>query len=315
MKFRSFCCAVGALWCFAGGLRAQAPIVVPMGDPAYGAVDRLAGAGLVDTMLTGQRPYTRAEFARILRGVVRDTAGAPGRVTPGVRREIERLSERFGTGSGGSTPPVRLIDEIALTLTSTDEQPRWVPPRNGAGGTTHAFVAPLALEAQSGGRDAMQGTTVGLESWHRFALGSHVTIEAHPRLRLSTDSSFAGEHTVSFQELSASTRFSNAIVAVGRQHLDWGLGRHDKLFLSGEWPGTRHDSRGERSALGATGIPARAWRQLGLDLHRRPRSTPVLPAYEADRVQVEHRAHVGPSNSDSVRSTSWAAPARPRPIF
>ncbi len=132
---------------------------------------------------------------------------------------------------------MRLIDEIALTLTSTDEKPRWVPPRNGAGGATHAFVAPLALEAQNGGRDAMQGTTVALESWHRFALGSHVTIEAHPRLRLSTDSSFAGEHTVSFQELSASTQYSNAIISVGRQHLHWGPGRHATLFLSDNAPG------------------------------------------------------------------------------
>ncbi len=242
MISRSLLCIVAALCLSTRVAGAQAPVIVPMGDPAYGAIDRLAGAGLVDTMLTGQRPYTRDEFADIVRQIQRNAAASePGRLGPALRRAIDDLSARFTAGAAApdSASPLtaRFIDAIALMGTSTNEQPRWVPPVNGAGGATHAFIAPLALEAQSGGRDVMQGSTVALESWHHFAIGPHLMIEAHPRFRLSNDSSFAGEHTLSFQELSASTQLSNVVVSVGRQHLEWGLSRHSKLFLSANAPG------------------------------------------------------------------------------
>ncbi len=242
MISRSLLCSVGALCLSARVLCAQAPTVVPMGDPAYGAVDRLAGAGLVDTMLVGQRPYTRAEFADIVHQALRKVDGASQeQLDPSLHHVLDDLAARFTPGPTGpesAVPtPGRFIDAIALMGTSTNEQPRWVPPANGAGGATHAFIAPLALEAQSGGRDVMQGSTVALESWHHFAIGSHLMIEAHPRFRLSNDSSFAGEHTLSFQELSASTQLSNVVVSVGRQHLEWGISRHSKLFLSANAPG------------------------------------------------------------------------------
>ncbi len=241
MKFRSLFCCIGALCLSARVLCAQAPTIVPMGDPAYAAVDQLAGAGLVDTMLTGQRPYTRDEFADLVHQMERHAEATPGRLSTVLRGELDDLKARFSPGPAGQDSavptPARFIDAIALIGTSTNEQPRWVPPANGAGGATHAFIAPLALEAQSGGRDAMQGSTVALESWHHFAIGSHLMIEAHPRFRLSNDSSFSGEHTLSFQELSATAQLSNVLISVGRQHLEWGLSRHSKLFLSANAPG------------------------------------------------------------------------------
>lgn len=242
MISRNVLCSIGALCLSARLLSAQAPVVVPMGDPAYGAVDRLDGAGLVDTMLVGQRPYTRAEFAGIVHQALRNVASASSEhVGPSLHHALDELAARFTEGAAGSEQAAptatRFIDAIALMGTSTDEQPRWVPPTNGAGGATHAFIAPLAIEAESGGRDVMQGSTVALESWHHFAIGPHLMIEAHPRFRFSNDSSFSGEHTLSFQELSASTQLSNVVVSVGRQHLEWGISRQSKLFLSANAPG------------------------------------------------------------------------------
>lgn len=240
---RRFVFYIGVVFCLCARVaQAQAPATVPMGDPAYAAVDRLAAAGLVDTMLVGQRPYTRDEFADIVRQMRRTAAAAePGRLDAGLQRTLDDLSARFvGSATGGDSaaaPRTQLIDAIAIAGTTTNEQPRWVPPENGAGGATHAFVAPLALEAQSQGRDAMQGSTLALESWHHFAIGSHLMIQAHPRFRWSNDSSFSGEHTASFEELSATTRLSNVLMSVGRQHLEWGLSRHAKLFLSANGPG------------------------------------------------------------------------------
>ncbi|MGH7669469.1 MAG: capsule assembly Wzi family protein [Gemmatimonadaceae bacterium] len=242
MTPRYFLCALGALCFSARVLCAQAPTIVPMGDPAYGAVDQLADAGLVDTMLVGQRPYTRAEFADIVDQALRKVTGSPdAQFSPSLHHVLDALAERFTEDSAGAErvapPRSQFIDAIALIGTSTNEQPRWVPNLTGAGGSVHAFIAPLALEAQSGGRDVMQGSTIALETWHHFAIGSHLMIEAHPRFRLSNDSSFSGEHTLSFQDLSASTQLSNMVVSVGRQHLEWGLSRHAKLFLSDNGPG------------------------------------------------------------------------------
>src|SRR5437899_2500229 len=94
-------------------LAAQATVTVPLQDPVYRDLDRLFNAGLVKTMLVGQRPYTRREVARIIldastmpRGVelagrltTRHDEGRPP-LTEANRRLIARLTREYATEIG-----------------------------------------------------------------------------------------------------------------------------------------------------------------------------------------------------------------------
>ena len=47
-------------------LAGQATVTVPLQDPVYRDLDRLFASGLAETMLVGQRPYSRREIGRRL---------------------------------------------------------------------------------------------------------------------------------------------------------------------------------------------------------------------------------------------------------
>ena len=228
---RGFIFAAAALALAAGRVRAQAPLLVPVDDPAYALVNRLTAAGVIDTVLTGQRPYTRQEFARLATQARRALSAAP----PSLARDIDALYERFAAGAPPAKGWARVIDRISLAAASTNEQPRRVPPDTGIGGID-AFVAPLATEARPGGRDAMLGTTLELETRHEFAVGSHLSFEISPAFRVSADSSYARQPPVSLRALALRAQFANLLVVAGRDRFEWGIDRRGGALLSDNAP-------------------------------------------------------------------------------
>jgi hypothetical protein len=86
---------------------------VPLDDPVYQDLDRILGIGLVDHPIVGQRPFTRAEIARLV-AQARSGSGARA-VSPVVARLIERLEHRFGDTTRAIAPPRWRADALGLS--------------------------------------------------------------------------------------------------------------------------------------------------------------------------------------------------------
>ncbi len=229
-------------------LNAQRSSVVPLSDPVYRAIDRLMARGLVDTIIVGQRPFSRGEVSRIVGearahlergrdGLARDHA---------IERLLDDLSRRFETPPA---PRVAYTGRLDLLAVTTNERPRAIPADTGLGGVD-AVIAPLGQRVSpAAGRDALDGSTVALELRNELAAGSRATFVAHGRWRGSTDPAFSGERALSIVELSARVRASNVVASIGRAPLVWGQSRQS-LFLSNNaraldmiWLGTDHPWR------------------------------------------------------------------------
>jgi hypothetical protein len=227
-----------ALVALTSSVHAQGPAAVATDDPAYGQVARLARAGLVDTVLLGQRPYSRREFARLVRVAQRKATTAGTEHLPAaVRDALAALRERF-TGDSTNSRSARArsfsFERLDLVMTSTNATPRLVPSDTGIGGVD-AVIAPLT-ERGAWGRDVIRGTTVAAEALASWSDGATWAIEARPRLRHSTEPSYTDESALSLQTLVARYQRNNLVFSVGRDQLDWGFAREGGLFLSSNAP-------------------------------------------------------------------------------
>lgn len=234
----------------AASLAGQASVSVSPTDPLYRDIDRLVAAGLVDTLIVGQRPYSRREIARIITSARRNADGPRGtRLTPFLRESLSALEDRFAgelADARGERPATRpLLERVDLTFTSNTSAPRVVPPDTGIGGID-AAIDPLAETGQQG-RDVMRGRTLALETWHELLLGPHVALEANPRVAFASDSSFTRAPMLSVGTLAVRMQTSNLVLSIGRDHLQWGQGRDGGLFFSNNaraldmiWIGSDH---------------------------------------------------------------------------
>jgi hypothetical protein len=212
--------AIFALSCVAASLSAQRSALVPLDDPVYRAIDRLAAAGLVDTLIVGQRPYSRGEVARIVGEARHQRASANSRLA----KLIDQIDDEFSR--------TRYDGRLAVIATATTDRPRAIPPDTGLG-AVNAIVAPLGHSSgPRGGRDALRGTTLAVEVRNALDLGRNVSVVAHPRWRASTEAAATDERPLSWVELAARLRASNAVLSLGRAPLRWGQARRSTLFLS-----------------------------------------------------------------------------------
>ena len=124
---------------------AQSSVTVRADDPMYLDADRLIDAGLVDTVIVGQRPYSRIGLAMIARQAQRRMADmatrheqvsiqdrhAGERLLRGLARE---LSTPGGVNAPEATPDVRMewLRSLRVEALVTDAPTRAVPP-NGLG--------------------------------------------------------------------------------------------------------------------------------------------------------------------------------------
>src|SRR6185436_3004183 len=63
---RTICLWLVCALTLAGSVIGQGVGAVPPSDPVYRIIDRLDAAGLLDTLVRGQRPYSRREVLRLL---------------------------------------------------------------------------------------------------------------------------------------------------------------------------------------------------------------------------------------------------------
>ena len=205
-------------------LRAQGYSFVPPNASVYADIDLLASAGLIDTVATAVRPYTRAEIARLLAEARRNIATRTGNMT-WAQRLIDRDLARYEMVARG-------VNYVAMDVAAMDSPARPVP--SDFNGSMDASVNPLA--AWRGGRSVANGEAVSLETMHTMDLGRHLTIAVSPR--------FSGDHRRSggdgasarLQTANLSMSFGNLVAEIGRDYAMFGPAPTGGLLLSANAP-------------------------------------------------------------------------------
>jgi hypothetical protein len=226
-------------------LGAQGTAVVPPTDLVYRDLGRLAELELLDSVIVGQRPYSRRELARIARLVRAElerrfgssnTAALDeptGRAASAIAR---RLDARFGEPS--ATSPISRassdpLDGVSLAFTSTDARRRGFPAGDAL--KTEATIDPLA-ERRLGSPPAA-GHSMALEVAQRVEPAGWLAFQARERLEARAPRD-PGISRVGSALLLASVRarYRNAALTVGRAPLAWSQGEGDGLFLASDAP-------------------------------------------------------------------------------
>jgi hypothetical protein len=155
---------------------AQATPYVRLSDAAYADLDALIAAGLVRSVIVGERPYSRAAFTRFVEEATNRAAVTS--TTPRVTEALGRLTERFARSLGGA--------RWALTATEARVAIADSPDRNartgvGTDGNLDADINPLLLDVE--GRRLADGGAAILEGGAEF--GSRVfAAQVTPRISL-----------------------------------------------------------------------------------------------------------------------------------
>ncbi|HEY2066479.1 MAG TPA: capsule assembly Wzi family protein [Gemmatimonadaceae bacterium] len=243
---RTWLAAIALLAATATHALAQGTTVVPPDDIAYLDIERLAELGALDSLILGQRPYSRREFGRILR-VARtrldrvDRYATVGTLSDEEAYEagaiVQRLAARFSEETEEQAfdrPMLALLDGVSLTFTSTDAIRRGFPASYSK--PVEATIDPLAQRRL--GDPAVRGQTTALELSHRLELFSWLSLHSRERLEYraprndTTISKTRGELLLAAMR----ARFGNVALDVGREQFAWGQEAGDGLFLASDAP-------------------------------------------------------------------------------
>ena len=217
-------------------LDAQATRLIDPLDPAYQDLELLVDLGLVDHGALGQRPLSRAEFARIIDSASHSlslSGGAPTfaeQLLTSLRRRLDLADT--GSARGRLAPRFVPLHSVTLDLTKTDQLTRLIPRQNGIG-QIDARLNTLLSNRQ--GRFLSTGSNALLESSHGLET-KYVALWLTPQAswRLPNDSS--GRADLRLQELQLRFLFRNAALDVGREYLMSSQGRDVGLLNSNNSP-------------------------------------------------------------------------------
>ncbi len=218
----------------------QASASVPAGDPIYRDVDRLIDAGLVDTVIVGQRPYSQREIVRLARAAGRRLTSRQSDDRY-AHRAIARVLARYATidtaalDANATRGALHLAPLASLRLDHLYTTAVTHPVAENGLGTIEADLNTLTNNRQ--GRRYRSGSNVAIEteSWAR--LGTMVVLQAQPRLVVAHLRD-GGRTTISGELLSGSARmlWRNVSLTAGRENSYWGNAPQGGLFFSDNAP-------------------------------------------------------------------------------
>ena len=231
----------GSLLLISSQAYAQASVNVPTTDLVYRDIDKLIAHDLVDIIVTGQRPYSRVQIARIvwrarqnLQDVKTRTSGARLNYVDAIidRLEASYQAELSEIDSGADPAPrlsFRPLARVDITVTAANSPPR--DAINQDFERNDAVLNPLLHYRQ--GRNIVDGTTASTETVHWARVSRHVAIFVQPRFQVSdARNGFPDFNEFRFQALYASAALGNLDIQVGRDNLFWGQGRNAGLLVS-----------------------------------------------------------------------------------
>jgi len=230
--------AFALMCCGATVAHAQGTALVPPSDLAYADIDRLNELGLLDSLIVGQRPYSRREIARIARAAdarLSVDSAAGDEPLRRARDIVSRLVARFAPA--GADFPARdftdgLADAGSLSINATSAERRALV---GEGRATEATIDPLAERRL--GRPALRGQSGDLEIAQRFEPTSWLAFAARERVELRHPSD-ASVSATDGEVLRGSmrARYANLAFMVGREQLAWAQHVGDGLFIASDAP-------------------------------------------------------------------------------
>jgi hypothetical protein len=211
---------------FAGPLlRAQATPLVPPDERVYRDIERLAAAGLIDTLIVGARPFSQREVERLLTEARRNLDRNPS-AREWAARTIESDLSRYSHANE------RLYDELTIDATGLGSPYRGIP--SDPNGEIDATINPLA--SNRGGRPVADGLTGSIETMHSARLGSHVALLLNPRATAWSARGGSSKVNLKVQAASANFLFGNLAVEAGRDYTIFGQSPQGGLLLSDHAP-------------------------------------------------------------------------------
>lgn len=222
---RSLCIGVFSSAAIASPARGQARSFVPPDAPVYADIDRLAAAGLIDTIVIGTRPYTEREIVRLLSEARRNLDRRPA-ATEWAVRAVGAGLRRY------DRPGASVVQTVSSDVTFLDSPYRAIPA--DPNGSIDAPINPLA--AYQGGRFLVNGTTGTLESLIDASLGPHVALSFQPHIALGAPRTSPSETSLRVQSGSLVLAFGNLVIDGGRGYLQFSQSSPSGLLLSGNAP-------------------------------------------------------------------------------
>ena len=234
-----------AVLCVARTASAQGTATLPASDLAYSDIDRLSELSFLDSIIIGQRPYSRREMGRILRAA-REHSNKLGerhvshRITDlelaigdGILRRLETRFTREVDEEPSADAVFSPLDGVSLVVSGTDAERRPFP-------ATHT----QSIEATTGsllrrrlGEPIKPGTTGALELSQRIEPTTWLAFSARERVQMyqprdTTAAQSSGDLLLGV----ARARWRNAALSVGREQLAWAQNAGDGLFLASDAP-------------------------------------------------------------------------------
>ena len=205
------------------GVAAQARAFVPPDSPVYGDIDRLAAAGLIDTIAVGIRPYTKREIVRLLSEAKRNLDRRAGG-TEWAARTIAAGLRRYDRAAPGG------VETVSADATFLDSPYRTIPADGN--GSIDATINPLA--SYQAGRSLVNGTTTTVESLVDASMG-RFAVSFQPRAAVGAPRASANEATLRLQSGNFVGAFGNLVIDAGRGYVAFGQ-YPSGLLLSGNAP-------------------------------------------------------------------------------
>lgn len=232
--------------------KAQSSATVDPSDPIYRSIDRFVAEGLIDTIVAGQRPYSRREIAKLVaqaaRNRVRLEAGFADKRLGS--REREALAQRLqytnalidqarlvyrvdvSTASPNSEVPLAgRLDRLTIDGALLSSPARSVP--NGGIGGIDAITNPFVDDRQ--GRDYADGATGAMEAEAHGDFGRFFSLNVAGdarTLRSRGAATPASRRVGRVRVLSGSTILGNVRVDLGRDYVSWGQAPRGGLAFS-----------------------------------------------------------------------------------
>lgn len=215
-------------------VRAQGTAVVPLDHPAYADIDQLIELGVLDSVIVGQRPYSRREMLRLYSSMMSIVPIGAGESNVAAALAVSRLQSHLGLDVGpdaerGWAP----IDAASLSLSSTDAR------RRGFSGSItrelEATIDPLAVRRL--GTPAPRGRSLALELEHVVEPVSWMALHARERVEGisgSDASGFSGRAELLLGGVRM--RYRNTAFQIGREQVAWAQRTGDGLLLASDAP-------------------------------------------------------------------------------
>ena len=217
-------------------LSSQANITVPPTDPAYTYLTDLRAWDLVNSEISGTKPYTRLEFARLVIEVKSNLQpNAVNHSTSLFNASLDYLSNRFAKeikilqgNRGTGKLKIRPVDFVSLSYLNYNARDRILQHRN-----IDAEVNPFT--AYNEGRKLSEGQNFALESSHSMSFGQSASFYYQGRFRFVEPRNSSGVNQgADFETLRFYLQLTlwNINLLVGKDSFVWGTGSRGNLVLS-----------------------------------------------------------------------------------